>query len=260
MNTTAETESWRWVRWLMLGVITLISLVALAWTIENWRGKRAWLEFKKTWEARGEKFELAALRPPAVAPEDNFALTPALAPLLDYHYDPEMRRRIFRDTNAPANWNIRASGGARQDNPPFGDLLTGRQTDLKAWQEYYRQNQNFSLPERVGTPGEDVLAALNKFEGPLRELATASKRPRAIFPVHYEEGFMALLPHLNAVRSYAFLYRLRSLASLDHGAPEAAKEDLLMCFYVGQALREDLVLVSQLVRLAILRDAVNGVW
>jgi hypothetical protein len=73
----------RLVLWALAGVGFLILLVVV---IENWRGKRAWNKFRAEWEGKGEQFELAAVIPKPVPDEQNFAMTPFLAPLLDLNY------------------------------------------------------------------------------------------------------------------------------------------------------------------------------
>jgi len=46
--------------------LCLATLVALLYAVENWRGRRAWLEFKRSEEALGERFDLSAYVPPPV--------------------------------------------------------------------------------------------------------------------------------------------------------------------------------------------------
>jgi hypothetical protein len=74
----------RVVKFAFFGVIALILLVLLAVIVENWRGRRAWTHYRAEWEAKGERFDIAAFIPKPVPPEQNFAATPLLAPLLDY--------------------------------------------------------------------------------------------------------------------------------------------------------------------------------
>src|SRR5262245_2999184 len=57
-------------RFLVLG--SLITFVALFYAVENWDGRHAWQSFKQHREAQGERFEMASLMPPPVAPDQNF--------------------------------------------------------------------------------------------------------------------------------------------------------------------------------------------
>src|SRR5258708_2267447 len=76
----------------------LLGLVALFYAEENWRGYRAWETYKQQRTAVGEDFEVADFIPPRVADDENFAMTPALAPL--FNFVPGTQR--WRNTNAPA--------------------------------------------------------------------------------------------------------------------------------------------------------------
>lgn len=59
------------------GVGVLALAVVFFYAEEDWRGHKAWQQFKQQSEACGERFELAI--PPAVPDEQNFALAPIVA-------------------------------------------------------------------------------------------------------------------------------------------------------------------------------------
>ena len=64
-------------RFLVLGC--LVTLVALFYAIEDWRGRQAWQSYKRAWEAKGERFDLASFVPPPVPDDQNFFETPLWA-------------------------------------------------------------------------------------------------------------------------------------------------------------------------------------
>ena len=68
--------SWRNLRRLFFGIVCFVTLIALFYAEENWRGKWAWKNYQRAAEARGEKLDLAALAPPPVPDDQNFAMTP----------------------------------------------------------------------------------------------------------------------------------------------------------------------------------------
>src|ERR1051326_2752299 len=72
--------NWRNFRRFLFGVACFLTLIALAYAEENLRGKRAWEKHRRAWEAKGEKFTLAALAPPPVPDEKNFARAPLFRP------------------------------------------------------------------------------------------------------------------------------------------------------------------------------------
>ena len=48
---------WRNFRRFLFGLACLVTLVALFYAEENWRGKHAWEKYKQQWEAKGEHFD-----------------------------------------------------------------------------------------------------------------------------------------------------------------------------------------------------------
>src|SRR5260221_3670136 len=82
-------------------IACLATVIAFLYVEENWRGKRAWENYQRGWEAKGEKFDLASFVPPPVPDEENFAMTPFLAPLYDLNPRPlQPDQSRWRDTNA----------------------------------------------------------------------------------------------------------------------------------------------------------------
>ena len=47
----------------------IVSIVSIWWGLENIRGKRAWEDFKKEWEAKGEVFDFKTVIPKLVPSE-----------------------------------------------------------------------------------------------------------------------------------------------------------------------------------------------
>jgi hypothetical protein len=62
----------------------LSTLIALFYAAENWRGRRAWDHYVRQQAAKGEEMDLAALIPPTIPDDKNFALCPLLNPIFDY--------------------------------------------------------------------------------------------------------------------------------------------------------------------------------
>ena len=94
--------SWKRVRKVLFVLAALITLAALLLAEEDWRGSRAWANYKRAMEAKGERFDAARLIPPKVPDDQNFAMTPLFAPLFDL--PPEVLRQPIayqRDTNFP---------------------------------------------------------------------------------------------------------------------------------------------------------------
>src|SRR5690242_15709442 len=61
---------------LLFVLACLTGLIVLFYAEEDIHGRLAWGQFKAQWEAKGEKFEVAAFVPPSVPDDRNFAMTP----------------------------------------------------------------------------------------------------------------------------------------------------------------------------------------
>ena len=58
MNEKPEANrGWKILRRVLITLAVLATLVAAFYTEEDWRGKRAWENYKHVWEAKGEKFD-----------------------------------------------------------------------------------------------------------------------------------------------------------------------------------------------------------
>jgi len=74
----------RWLfRWLnlrqfLMGLALLATLIALFYTEENWRGKRAWDNCKRELEARGAALDWNAYIPPPVPDDQNIFKAPKM--------------------------------------------------------------------------------------------------------------------------------------------------------------------------------------
>lgn len=248
MNDQLKTK-WRWrlLRWGLIGLVGVATLAAILVTEENWRGKRAWENYQRVAEARGEQFNLASLVPP-VPNDQNFFCAPIVAEALDQ----------IRNHSGQANYrmNFNIYRGDSKDWPMNGgNWQKGKLTDLKQWQSYFR---NFNA-----TPAADVLLALSGFNPALEELRQASLRPGARIPLKYENGFETaseLLPWLSNMKRCAQFLELRILAELADGQSEAALADVKLLFRVTDCVRQQPFLISQLVRIAMTAIVLQPVY
>ena len=246
----------KWLKRILFALVALVTLVALVIAFENWRGKRAWLRFKTEWESKGEGFDMASVIPQKVPDHENFAMTPFFAPLFDYEYAPSV---THKNSNAVRRTQS-AFLGSRGGLPKLGAQRHGKQTDLKEWQEHFVGNTNYPSGDGTQSAAADVLHALSKYEDVISELRMASVRPHSHYPVHYQEGFSALLPHLSVLRGVSDIVRLRAVAELRHGRTNEAFADLKLSIYLTESLKSEPLLISQLVRIALLGAALDTVW
>lgn len=263
-------------RWLVRRSIfiaaCLITLGALFYALENWRGQRAWESFKREAAAKKEPLEVQEIIPPAVSEEQNFAAAPLLKDLCN-EFDPEWRR-LHSGPDGLTNTadRLKLSHLHRNERAPQeaeANWQKGQRTDLKAWQEYYRNppatgskpmTNEFPIAAQPQSPAADVLLALSKYDAVIEELRGASERPHSRFPIRYEDGFSALLPHLARLKGINQLLAMRATAELELGQTDKAVADVKLILRVADLIRDEPLLISQLVRLAQLQIAINPIW
>jgi hypothetical protein len=254
----------------------VITLVALFYAEENWRGKHAWQKYKREQEAKGEQFDLQKITPPPVPDNQNFFMAQIIVESISAQLTNSPRARDWygkkiaeaghsnlvnrlempielegRDlsfTNKSAGW---------QNAEPF---------DLRLWQEYYRKlatiTNVFPVGSQAQTPAEDVLLALSRYDSNIEELRLASRRPYSRFPVGYtdENPITILLPHLAVLKACTTPLQLRAVAELQAGHSEKALDDIELMFRLTEAIRNEPIIISHLVRIAMLQITLQPVW
>jgi hypothetical protein len=251
-------RGWRILRRILICLAVLATLVAALVTEENWRGKRAWENYKQELEAKGEKLDWQAFVPPSVPDDQNFLTAPIFA---------EMRNDKLR--MSPYG-NDGSSPSFSQDTSRSGYGIYRKQsTDLKAWQTYYSRQTNADMlkqfPVRPGpqTPAADVLFALSKLDAAVEQLRQASQRTYANLPLDYGEGFNAtttLLPFLGDLKQCSQALQLRASAELADGQSAKALDDVKLLLRLDDSIRNSPFLISHLVRIAIVGIAVQPIW
>jgi tetratricopeptide (TPR) repeat protein len=253
MNKIVKKKSgWRWPRRILITLAVLVTLVALLYAEEDWRGKRALENYKHEWEAKGEKFDWQEFVPPSVPDDQNFFTAPILTNML----------------NGKIAMSPYRIDGSSPDKPG-GYWAKMSMTDLKAWQTYYRNPTNanstkeFPIAPQPQTPAADVLLALGKYDSAIEELSQASQRPYSRVPLNYEDGFNALSPLLEdmaALKRCSQLFQLRAVAELSGGQSAKALDDVKLLFRLNDSIRSTPFLISELVRMAITSIMLQPVW
>ena len=258
MNQTPKTKrGWRILRRILIALAVLATLIALLYAEEDWRGKRAWENYKRVWEAKGEKFDWQAFVPPTVPNDQNFFTAPIFTNMLDGKI---LMTPYGNDGGPDFHPETNQSGYA---------IYRMRMTDLRAWQTYYRHRTNtekmgsFPIAPQPQTPAKDVLLALSKFDSAVEELRQASQRPYANVPLNYEDGFnsaSSLLPILAELKRCTQLLQLRAVAELADGQNDKALADVNLMLYLNNSLRSSPFLISHLVRMAIVAISLHPIW
>ncbi len=191
----------------MFVLAALITLGALLIAEENWRGSRAWRNYKSAMEAKGERFDAARLIPPKVPDEENFAMTPLLAPIFNLppgdaglplkgatnRFGSGFKPRKLVNY-APANraTNIMPPWFDRPVNRPPHPLgwVYGMAADLTAWAEAIQGTNSARPPGKTADPVQAasiVLDNMKSCEPTLMELQSAAARRYCRFNISYED-------------------------------------------------------------------------
>ena len=115
---------------------------------------------------------------------------------------------------------------------------------------------------RVGPLNTNSLAAaesyLNAKSAYLEQMRAALRRPRFRFPINFEAGPAALLPHLAMLRTEAQNFHIVALVATERGDKRAAIAALGDGARIGQLLADEPLLLSQLVRVACFVNVLEG--
>lgn len=209
------------------GLLTLLLLFHL---VENWRGKRAWTQWKQAQIAAGDSYDAASFTPPEIPDAENFAAAPRIAEFIVGSKGTSPSMPVL-----PAFFS---QPGA------LGDWRAGRKADL----------DRLMAEEKI----KDLKEVLSPWETELAALAEAARRPHCRLMKDYTN--FDDLPHFLGMRARARKLMLRSLASLRDKHNDAALEDVLTGLRVAAHLQKEPHLISQLLRIAWVNILMQPVW
>jgi len=256
---------------LLVGLAALVTLIALVGAEENWRGRHAWLSYKRQLEAQGEKLDWKDYVPPAVPDAQNFAMTPLLVPILDFNPRPRTQgQSLWRDTNGYNRISALQEEIGKLEQAT-GDhhlpRVTPRMTDLPGWAAALTGKTNNAVGTRAPSltrveAATEVLRGLEKYSPVVDELRIASQRSYARFNIRYEEDFAPaiLLTHLSFLKQATVLFQVRASAELALGQTDEAWSDIRMALYLADTLKDEPFLISKLVQIAMVQLSLNPIW
>ena len=112
------------------------------------------------------------------------------------------------------------------------------------------------------SPAADVLLALSPYNATIEELREDARLPLCRFPLEYDKDDPAaiLLPHLATLKLTSQVLQIRASAELSNGQRALALADVQLIFRLTEAVRTEPVLISHLVRQALLQIALQPIW
>ena len=107
-----------------------------------------------------------------------------------------------------------------------------------------------------------MLLALSKYDSTIEELRQAGQLPGSRFPLEYDKDDPAamVLPHLAVLKGCAQVLQLRALAELQNGQTDQALADIKLILRLVDSVRTEPILISHLVRIAMVNIALQPVW
>jgi hypothetical protein len=260
-------------RKMLYAVLVLITLLALFYAEENFRGARAWENYRKDAEARGIKLDFDAHILPPIPDAENGANTPFIQDWFPKGSVDQSSQwpLTFSDASELLGIKNRTTGSGTQDDRYVPDL-TG-------WQEAFanlRETGNKKTARKIQRTSHDptlepkvqadaaraVLEELKIYEPVLMELRAASRHEKVRYPIfiNRENPFTSLFPHLAKIKGVLQVLKLRASAELAAGQTDAAFTDVKLMFWLCDSMEHEPFLISHLVRIAGRQIATQPVW
>ncbi len=264
-NTKKPRPKWRWLKRGLFAMVVLITLLAAVVVFENWRGRRAWANYRAELEAKGEVLDWRKLVPQNIPDEQNFAKTPLLAPLTEFQLDPATGQVVYSDPDARKRIDDIFEG--IQKVRGLGYWRKVEMTDWPAVQSELRSQTNSEVAEfqalmirKPGRPVDDLQFLFSFSKDEMNEIAAAANRSYSSFGSRADKDSSVLLSQLGVVKTLAFAFVVRARVELLAGDTDAALADWQTATSLGEALDGDPLLISLLVTIAVTEGPLQVVW
>lgn len=259
-------------------LVFVVSIVTLFYTVELWRGKRAWAAVTREAAARGETLDFEPQFSQVVPDEKNFARAPFFAPLMTVSNGlPADRNALLPgDTgqfNFVANWE-KGPYVSRDPNPILlAPWLEAQTTDLPSWMGFFRGWTTNDAspgepwkwepvpkipPQEIGRLLMDSLR--RQFDADLDSLRACSDRPCCRFPLDYSTQMYSDARPGHVLGGFIRILRLRASAAIVAGENEAAFADLRLALRLVDYARQQSWACQAGWRLAGVEDTLQPLW
>lgn len=262
-----------------LPTISILTPVIGVLGIQNIYGAYRWHQVQSDLSQKGEKLNWKDWVTTTAIPEEDFG---SLTIFKEAKHEADLKH----GREASPSFTLPDGSLIQKLNLPYKHLPTRpRNTDILSvagiddWAMAFqtaisnqtkRANQSTSnykseLPDYPKAPEgassvEIVSKAMTVVDDLLREVHEASKRPHLVmFSPDYQITFNSPMTHFGVIKSMASYLRFRAGVYLAAKKPEQALQDVLCVFRISELLKEDPLLITHLVRLAIANAAVESV-
>jgi len=210
--------TWRVMRVALISIGALATLVAAFYTEENWRGKRAWENYRHEVESQGAVFDWSTRIPPAVPDDQNFFKASKMA-----------------EWFAGRRTNDLSQGLDNPKTHSVGTATNAIQTEADA---------------------RDYLAWSDQFVPDFDQIRAGLKRPYARIDCDYGQPTTILAPNFQTIRNLAQTLAQRSHSFLLLGQPEKALAELTLLHDFCRILdcpptRKPITLIGAMINVAV---------
>jgi hypothetical protein len=255
--------SWRVMRRALIGLAWCATVIALWYGEENWRGRRAWNQYREATEARGESLDFATYIPKPVPDDQNFAATPILKSSFVPPYNSILTNDLwFRVGESIAETKDQPGKSRRH----FLDLVAWQMASAALQGGPAKPGQKFAsdhtgLAARAAA-APAVLEGLEPDQAVFAELRAASTRPFSRYAVNYnlDNVWGILLPHLSRAKQLCQRLKLQACAELALGQSGPALEDVKLSLALADSFKTEPFLISILVRAACFQITLHPIW
>lgn len=256
-------------------------------SLERAHGALRWKTTRDTLIAKGERLGFRELAGLGVPEDQNAAAIPLFRELMRTNSAEVMRTN--GGIRIPTAGQERMKVFSRpEEQLPEKSRKSWRPTTLEDWATAFRAVQEYrdgktnavskpdstsrrrtpprpDLPEYPAAPAgasaaNVVLTALQVAEPELDPIRKASGRPFCRFDYAWDDGFEMLLPNLSALKRIQQHLDLRIWALIADGQTNAAFDETVVALRVSDWLRDDPLLISQLVRIAQAQITTESIW
>ena len=242
-------------------LVWVVSLGALFYAEENWRGARAWKAYEAELRTKGEPLTIQEMLPERPPDELNMAMAPVFAGMFDFkkEWSPRFKRDQLIEVHpeiSKRNQAIALPGNLNSGIDPA--LAQG--ADLKKIREACAKDTAFSSIPSALADGPYLLEAMRLRAELYRQVEEAVARPQVYWPVHYEEGVHTQVPQVSSLLAFGKAFALRAVVLLDAGKPVDAYADWLVVQRLVESQMGQPPLISHLVGMTMENLSMQVVW
>ncbi len=257
--------------WLSITCL-LVVVIALFYVIENVSGRKAWERYVKECETKNQTAAsdqektylwIEDIIPPAVDEEKNFANHPLFKEVFRRAKEglPDINSDENKDLDESLEiWRLLLrSRGYYWYWLGEPDYTKVRRADLRRIQKYSKAHDYEDIPkeECISFLQEKLEPGLAGYENIRQAL---KEYPQCLYPVEYEKGFGAILPHLGVLKSISTVASLRALIKQALGQNDEALEDLFFIMDLGDTLSQGRMMIDVVYKGVIYEKALNVIW